>query len=219
MMEPVYKTLPTIDWITIILFSSVLCIVIAKGLFYNRFMNFIILPFNNKYIFMYNKKDKLLNWFHVFFTLFQLLNLSLFLYISRTTLWPSKGVSYPIVYLIILGLLILFLLAKIFLQVSNGFVFNNMKVISEFIFKKLSYLNYSSLVMFLANVILTYVLKGSRTVIFLSIILIILINVIGWFTIMKNHQKFITGHFFYFILYLCALEIAPFVIIANYLKP
>ncbi len=218
-MEAVYKTIPSIDWITIILFSSVLCVVIAKRLFYNRFMNFIILPFNNKYIFMYNKKDKLLNWFHVFFTLFQLLNLSLFLHISRSILWPSNGVSYPVVYLIILGLLILFLLAKIFLQVSNGFVFNNLKVISELVFKKLSYLNYSSLVMFLANVLLTYVLKGSHTVIFLSVFLISLINVIGWFTILKTHQKFITSHFFYFILYLCTLEIAPFVIIANYFKP
>lgn len=218
-MEAVYKTIPSIDWITIILFSSVLCVVIAKRLFYNRFMNFIILPFNNKYIFMYNKKDKLLNWFHVFFTLFQLLNLSLFLHISRSILWPSNGVSYPVVYLIILGLLILFLLAKIFLQVSNGFVFNNLKVISELVFKKLSYLNYSSLVMFLANVLLTYVIKGSHTVIFLSVFLISLINVIGWFTILKTHQKFITSHFFYFILYLCTLEIAPFVIIANYFKP
>lgn len=217
-MEPVYKTIPVMDWITVILFSSVLCIVIAKRLFYNRFMNFIILPFNNKYIFMYNKKDILLNWFHVFFTLFQLFNFSLFLYLSRSILWPPEGKSYPVIYIIILGLLILFLLVKIFLQLINGFVFNNSKLVSEFIFKKLSYLNYSSLVMFFANVIITYIARDSKSVIFLSIILLLLINMIGWFTILKNHQKFITGHFFYFILYLCALEIAPIVIIANYLK-
>jgi hypothetical protein len=123
-----------------------------------------------------------------------------------------------VIYLIILGLLIIFLLTKIFLQLGNGFVFNNGKNISEYIFKKLSYLNYSSLVMFLANIMLTYVSIGSKTVLFISIFIIILINAVGWFTILKNHQKYITSHFFYFILYLCALEIAPFVIIANYLN-
>jgi hypothetical protein len=100
---------------------------------------------------------------------------------------------------------------------GNGFVFNNGKVISEFIFKKLSYFNYSALVAFLANIILTYVFKDSKAVVFTSLFLIVLINAIGWFTIIKNHQKYLTSHFFYFILYLCALEIAPFVIILNYL--
>ncbi len=217
-MEPIYKTMSTSDWITVILFSSVVFIVIAKSLFYSRFLNFIILPFNNKYVFMYNKKDKLLNWFQVFFTIFQLLNFSLFLYLARNILLGQVNNSYPFIYIIILGLLILFLLTKIFLQLGNGFVFNNGKTISEFIFKKLSYLNYSSLVMFLANIVLTYVLKDSKTIVFIGILLIILINAVGWITILKNHQKYITSHFFYFILYLCALEIAPLVIIANYLN-
>ncbi len=216
-MEPIAKTIHTVDWITIILFSSVLFIVIAKSLFYGRFLNFIILPFNNKYIFMYNKKDKLLNWFHVFFTAFQLLNYSIFLYLAREILLDTKTITYSYVYPVILVFLIFFLLFKILLQLGNGFVFNNTKIISEFIFKKLSYFNYSALIVFLANILLTYVFIASKTVVFTSIFLIILINAVGWFTIIKNHQKFITAHFFYFILYLCALEIAPFVIIVNYL--
>jgi len=167
---------------------------------------------------MYNKKDKLLNWFHIFFTVFQLLNFSLFLYYAQYIILRTGTTPYPHMYIIILGLWMLFLLTKIFLQLGNGFVFNNNRNISEFIFKKLSYLNYSGLIMFLANVILTYVIKDSQTVLFISIFLIILINAVGWFTILKNHQKYIATHFFYFILYLCALEIAPFVIIANYLK-
>ncbi|MCW5515020.1 DUF4271 domain-containing protein [Muriicola sp. Z0-33] len=216
-MEPIAKTIHTVDWITLILFSSVLFVVIAKSLFYGRFLNFIILPFNNKYIFMYNKKDKLLNWFHVFFTIFQLLNYSLFIYLAREILLNAENIAYSYVYPIILVFLILFLLIKILLQLGNGFVFNNGKIITEFIFKKLSYFNYSAFIVFLANVILTYVFIGSKTVVFTSIFLIVLINAVGWFMIIKNHQKYITSHFFYFILYLCALEIAPFVIIVNYL--
>ncbi len=217
-MEPVLRTFESTDWITITIFTSVLFIVIAKGLFYSRFLNFIILPFNNKYIVMYSKKDKLLNWFHIFFTVFQLLNFSLFLYFVWTVIIAPEGLEYPLLYLAILGSLMLFLVFKIALQLGNGFVFNNNKLITDFIFKKLSYLNYSGFLMFLANVALAYIFKGSKTVIFVSIFLIVFINAIGWFTIVKNHQKFIASHFFYFILYLCALEIAPFIVIANYLK-
>jgi len=217
-MEPVHRVINNIDWITAIIFSSILFMVIAKNLFYNRFLNFIILPFNNKYIFMYNKKDKLLNWFNIFFTIFQLLNFSLFIYLASTILSKSEGDLYPVVFSIILGILFLFLFGKILLQMGGGFVFNNNRIISEFIFKKLSYLNYSSIIMLAANIILTYVLKDSKIVVLVSIFLIVVVNVIGWITIIKNYQKLISSYFFYFILYLCALEIAPFILIGSYLK-
>lgn len=216
-MEAISKFGNNTDWITLVIFTSVLCLVIAKSFFYSRFLNFIILPFNNKYVFMYSKKDRLLNWFHVFFTLFQLLNFSLFLYLARTVIAGSDQLKYPYLFIIILGCLLIFLFVKIIVQLSNGFVFNNVKVITEFIFKKLSYLNHSSLVMFLANVLLAYVFKGSGAVVYITIFLIFLINSAGWITILRIHQKLITGYFFYFILYLCALEIAPIVIIFNYL--
>ncbi len=106
-MEPVQRVINNIDWITVIIFSSILFMVIAKNLFYNRFLNFIILPFNNKYIFMYNKKDKLLNWFNIFFTIFQLLNFSLFIYLASNILSNSESDLYPVVFLIILGISIL----------------------------------------------------------------------------------------------------------------
>ncbi|WP_019669091.1 DUF4271 domain-containing protein [Eudoraea adriatica] len=217
-MEPVQRVIHNINWITIIIFSSILCIVIAKNLFYNRFLNFMILPFNNKYIFMYNKKDKLINWFNIFFTLFQLLNFSLFIYYASNILSNSNSDLYFLVFSIILGFLVLFLFGKILLQLGSGFIFNNNKIISEFIFKKLSYLNFSSIIMLAANIVLTYVFKDSKIVVFVSIFLVVVVNIIGWITIIKNYQKIISGYFFYFILYLCALEIAPFVIIANYLK-
>ena len=166
---------------------------------------------------MYNKKDRLLNWFHVFFTIFLILNFSLFIYLAKGVLFNDSSVA-PYLYPIILGLVVLFILFKVSLQLSNGFVFNNTKMVSEFIFKKLSYLNYSGILFFLANIILTYIAKDSKPTIYLTIALILSINGIGWITVIRNHQKFITSNFFYFILYLCALEIAPIVIIGSYLK-
>lgn len=181
-------------------------------------MDFIILPFNNKYISMYNKKDKLLNWFIIFTTAFQVTNFSLFIYLSLDTLFKLKEKTTFSLYFIILGNLVIFLISKILLQIGNAYIFNSNKVVTEFIFKKITYLNYSSLVMFMSNIMLCYIFKDSITVVYLSIFLILLINVIGWLTVLRNYQKFLQANFFYFILYLCTLEIAPFVIIGSYLK-
>ncbi|MGB5275379.1 MAG: DUF4271 domain-containing protein, partial [Flavobacteriaceae bacterium] len=71
---------------------------------------------------------------------------------------------------------------------------------------------------FMANAVLSYVFIDSKIVVYVAIFLILLINIIGWSTLLKNHQNFIAGNFFYFILYLCALEIAPLVLIGSYLN-
>ena len=217
-MEPILRTSGVADWMTILLISSLVFLVLAKRLFYHRFLNFIILPFNNKYIFMYNKKEKLVNWFHIFFTFFQTINFALFVYLSRKLLIASPNDEYPFMFPVILGCILFFILIKMGLQLGNGFIFGSNKTISELIFKKLSYLNYSGLVMFIANLLVVYVVKNSIVIVYASVFIILLINIIGWVTVLRNHQKFITNYFFYFILYLCALEISPFIIIGSYLK-
>lgn len=214
-MEPLSRSLPSLDWITLVIFLSLLFLAISKRFFYSRFLNFMILPFNNKYIFMYIKKDRLFNSFQVFFTLFQLFNFALFIYQGSVVLTDANINHSLLTYLVILGSLLLYSLAKIMVQMGSGYVFNNSRVISELIFKKLSYLNYSGLVMLLANSILVYITQDSKLVVYTAIFLILLINVMGWITLVKNHQKLIANYFFYFILYLCALEIAPLVLIVN----
>ncbi|WP_047416839.1 DUF4271 domain-containing protein [Cellulophaga sp. Hel_I_12] len=218
MNNAVLRTLEDIDWITIILGCSVLFLVIAKQLFYSRFTNFMILPFNNKYIFMYNKKEKLLHWFTILLSIFQILNFALFIYLL-SDIFPSRSSSQvPYLFYSIIGFLLIFFISKVLLQLANGLIFNISDIISEYLFKKISYLNYSGLVMFMANILLTYVLKDSKAVVYVSGFLILLINTIGLVIVLRNHQKLIANNFFYFILYLCTLEITPLVLIGDYFK-
>ncbi len=160
-MEPILRATESFDWVTILIFSSMIFLVVAKSLFYSRFLNFIILPFNNKYIFMYNKKDKLLNWFHIFFTIFQIVNFSVFVYFAWSILGDNGQNSSPFVYPVILGSLFLFLIIKVFMQLGSGFIFGSSNTITELIFEKLSYLNYSGIIMLLANIILSYIAQNS----------------------------------------------------------
>ena len=217
-MEPISKTVESLDWMTMVLFFSMMVLALGKYLFQNKFLNFMILPFNNKYVVLYNKKGRLLNWFHILLTIFQLINLSLFLFLIQKTFYPIGTEDYLYSFFIIFGAVLLFQLLKLLLQLGKGIVFNTQGMIIDLLFNKTSYLNHSSLVMFVANIALVYIYKDSQIAIYAALILIISINAIGIFKLMKNHQKVIISHFFYFILYLCTLEIAPLVIVGSYLK-
>ena len=206
------------DWITIVILISLVFIIIAKQLFYTRFLNFLVLPFNNKYLFIYNKRDILLNWFHIFLSGFQLINLTLFIFYAVDILLQADLSNTPVNFLIVFSLILLFFLLKVILQLGNSFVFDNQKTITEIIFKKISFLNFSGMILFIANVLLTFILQGSELVVYAGIFLVILVNMVGWITILRNHQKYISGYFFYFILYLCALEISPYVLVVYYIK-
>ena len=217
-MEALERTLASNDWITAVFLLSLLCLVFARAFFYSRFQNFIILPFNNKYIFLYNKKWRLLHGFHLAITLFMFLNLCLYLTLVAGTLL-SPETEQNGAFLLITGLgLLLFFTGKLLLQFAGGANLEFRGLLASIIFKKMTYLNYSALLMFVANLLLGYVLRDSKIVVFTSLILIFAINLIGWIGILKIHQKLIASHVFYFILYLCTLEIAPFLIISNLLK-
>ena len=214
-MEPIARTFGQTDWITITLMASLLFPLIAKSIYYPRFLNFIILPFNNKYISMYTKKEKLFNWFHFLMSIFQIINTTLFIFfIWRAYLNPTESKN-PYIFPLLLTGVFLYITAKTMSQLFNGFIFNSYNTFNELIFKKLTYLNYSSIILFIANVFLAYVFIDSTIVIIIGFLVI---NIIGWVTVIRNYQKLISTYFFYFILYLCALEIAPLVIMGSFLK-
>jgi hypothetical protein len=167
---------------------------------------------------MYNKKERLLNWFHILFTAFQVINTALFLFFVYEYFMPTDNTQHSYLYPLILIGFFLFLLLKIALQLANGFIFGSQSVFSEIIFKKTSYLNYGGILFFLANLLLAYVSISPKIVIITTFFLFISVNLIGWGLVLKNYQNFFANHFFYFILYLCTLEIAPLVLIGSLLK-
>ena len=217
-MNPIARSIDSGDWMTILILLGLVLLTLGKYLYQTRFMNFLILPFNNKYISLYNKKGRLLNWFHLLMTVFQIINISLFAYLALKTLAPDVLAQLPAPFFVMLALTSLFLLLKILLQLAKGYVFNTQSLIHEIIYHKLSYFNYSGLTMFAINIFIIYVADDPKPMIFGGIFLIVVINIIGLVNILKNHQKVIISNVFYFILYLCTLEIAPFVVISGYLK-
>lgn len=217
-MNPMERTLVNQDWIGVVLFLSLLALALGKSLYHARFLNFLLLPFNDKYVLLHNKKGHWLGWFQLLMALFQLLNLALFLYLALDAYGGLGGGAPLAAFFVLLGALALFLLAKVALQVFTGFVFNAQELIRNLVFSKLSYWNHSGFVLLVANCFLAYIPVGDKAVILTAIILVLIINGIGAMKLLKYHQKAMFPYFMYFILYLCALEIAPLLLIGSYLK-
>lgn len=217
-MNSIDKVVLSPNWITVALFLSMLFLTLSKYLFQSRFFSFIILPFTNKYIALHNKKGQRFHGFHILLTLFQLINFSLFLFLCQKNILgvPLKNTVWT--FFTFMGGVLLFQWVKIGLQRFQSFVFNTQDLISELIFYRTSYLNYSSLIVFIGNMILVYVLKDSVATLYGILILFFSINSIGIIRLLKDYQNVVLPYFFYFILYLCTLDIAPLVILVSYVK-
>lgn len=217
-MNPIYRNIISLDWMTLVLGLSLLLLTVGKYFYKSAFFNFIILPFNNKYIALNKKKDKLTEGFHLIMSLFQIVNLALFFIVAKN-IFDQQPIAHqgPLYPFVALGIL-LFLLLKALLQLGTAYFFENQDFIAELMFEKFSYFNYGGLIAFFGNLLLIYVFPGHSMVAYLVILLLLAINIVGFMKTLRGHQKPIMAKTFYFILYICTLEISPIAIVISYLN-
>jgi len=108
-------------------------------------------------------------------------------------------------------------LIKVLLERLIGSLFDIDALIDSYLFQKTTYKNYTGFILLPVNILLIYTLSPSKSVVYVVLALILLINLIGFITSFKNHQKILLNNLFYFILYLCALEIGPYLILYHFI--
>ena len=217
-MNPIRRIIVDLDWITAVLVIGLILLSMGKYFFKSSFFNFIILPFNNKYITLNKRKGKLLHGFHIIMSIFQIVNLALFFFVAKNVFQQQPIITYTEFFAVIIIGLFLFLLIKMLLQIGNGYFFENQELMTELIFEKITYFNYAGLMVFVGNILAIYIFPGSIPLIYIIIMVALIINGIGIVKMLRNYQKLIMGNTFYFILYLCTLEISPIAIIISYLN-
>ncbi|GGE20874.1 DUF4271 domain-containing protein [Psychroflexus salis] len=110
-----------------------------------------------------------------------------------------------------------FLLFKYLIQKSIAYLFNVKKVLNNYVELKLNLFCYFGLLMFVPLLLLVYTELN-------SLFIVIIYGVFVGFYILKIAQfllksrSLIARHLFYFILYICSLEIIPILFIIRYLK-
>jgi uncharacterized protein YacL len=127
--------------------------------------------------------------------------LSIFGYASKTD-W--------VLYTQIATFLIFFILSKFLIEKIIATAFNIEEFVEQFNLQKVIYRTYIGLLILPINIILFYYDTVSRNIPILIIAIILAINALTYFISIKNYQNAIFSKLFYFILYLCAFEIAPY---------
>lgn len=203
------RTITNKDWATIIFIAALGIIALTKSFFENRFADFIKLIFSDKYIKIYKDSSHLWSGFTIALFFVQIISLAFFMqlilhsfgYVSKTD-W--------VVFIQLITFLGFFILSKYLLEkiVASSFTFEEFT--EQFNLRKLSYRTYAGLLILPINLILFYNSISSRSFIIILIGAIVTINVLTYILSLKNFQNLIFSKLFYFILYLCTLEIAPY---------
>ena len=208
-MQNIHRTIESLDWITFILVGCVILVTVLRVVYPKRFDDFIKLPISNNYFLTKGKFEELKHPFSVLFFLIQILMLSLFIFLF----FVEKGETSAKVYIKITMASFVFILVKTSIEKLIGSIFSIETIVNRYIFTKLSYRNFISLFLIALNFIFYFALEPNMEVLVMFTGIIIVLNLLILFINYKNYRSLIFSNFFYFLLYICALEISPYLIL------
>ena len=197
------------DWATILFVVSFAIIAFTKSFFENRFADFVKLMYSNKYITIYKDSSHLKSGFTIALFLVQIISFSFLIQLSLSYFGYASKTDW-ILFVQIVTFLIYFVGSKFLIEKIIATAFNIEEFMEHFSLQKVIYRTYIGLLLLPINVVLFYYDGISSTIPLLFIALILTVNTIVYLVSIKNYQNLIFSKLFYFILYLCALEIAPY---------
>jgi hypothetical protein len=197
------------DWITIVFIVTIGLVVITRAAFENRFSDFVSLLVNNKYLKVYKDTSNLMSWFTILLFFVQLISFSFFIllvlsYFGYTT--KTNWVSF----IQIFTFLSFFVLSKFMIEKIIAASFNIESFIEQFNLFKVSYRTYVGLLLLPVNIVLFYTNLMNSYVILGVLVILLITNAVTYLVSLRNYQNLLLSKLFYFILYICALEIAPY---------
>ena len=212
-MEAIERHVESLDWITLILLLAFAIIVLVKSLYPQRFEEFFSLLTSNKFMLFKGKENKAFHPFNILLFLVNALSVSLLIFFIYKYFFSEQISSPIIIYIRIITAYISFVLLKFGTEKIVANIFDLDDRLDHYLFQKLSHRNFISLFLLGICLILTYSVDPTSLVFYGIICFVLLANAISLFVIYKQNQNHIASNWFYFILYLCALEIAPYIIL------
>ena len=209
-MEAIILTHTYLSWIFPAFLLIFGLIAFLKVWYPKHFAEYQKLIFNDKYIVIYGKKEHKIWLFSILLYLIQCISLALYAYIAMKYYGISSFLSVKYMFLEVVLVVIGVLLLKLLLQQWISSIFELSEFANDYIFNRVAYTSYGAIVMIIFLFIGVYTFKLTEAYLFILLLMLLSVNVLSWFKIVKDNQKEIKPYIFYFILYLCALEIAPY---------
>ena len=199
----------TNDWVTLVFIMAFGIIALTKSIYENRFEDFTKLVFSDKYIRIYRDSSHLMGMFSISLFFVQIISFSFFIQILLDRFGFGSKTDW-VLFIQIFTFVIYFILSKFLIEKIIATTFKIEEFTEQFNLQKVTYRTYVGLILLPIDIILFYygsVLKNISLPILYSIVVL---NILIYVYSIKNYRKEIFGKLFYFILYLCTLEIAPY---------
>lgn len=207
------RSLTTDNWITILFVLLIGVLVLLNYLFSVKFKDFIPFFKKEQFYIKYFKTFTQTNLFFLLFGVFDILIYSFLIYKIYVFYKKPEMDSHLLDYLKILNITFWYIILRFFIGKILDRIFKIKNFNASLLYYKWIYLSKNALSLFPFLILLHYY-KLNFSFIFLAVIVAIIL-VYNYFILLHKNQKNIFKHLFYFILYLCTLEIAPLII---YLK-
>jgi len=207
------RNLATDNWITILFVFLIGILVLLHFIFEPKFKDFI--PFFKKEQF-YTKYFKTFIKTDLFFLLFLLFNILVYSFlIYKVYLYYNKpeNSSHLFLYLKISSITFWYVVIRFIIGKILDRFFKTKDFHESILYYKWIYLSKNAMYLLPFLIVFHYYNLTFSFVILAAILAIILVY--NYFVLIRKNQKNIFKHLFYFILYLCTLEITPLII---YLK-
>lgn len=197
------------DWATLLFVLTFAVVAMTKSAYETRFSEFSKLIFSDKYAKIYRDNSHMKNSFTVGLFFVQIVSFAFFILLTMNIFGHASKTDW-VLFIQIATFLLYFILGKYLIEKIVAASFNIDDFVELFNLQKVTYRTYIGVLILPINAVLFYY-NNIPQIIPLAIIGISLcISVYSYFISIKTYQNVIIGKLFYFILYLCALEIAPY---------
>lgn len=198
------------DWATLLFVACFALIAINRNVFGTRFSEFIKLAVSDKYTKIYKDSGNMLSWFTISFFFIQLISFTFLLQFLLSYFNPEIDKTSWVSFIQLFTLIAAFILSKYLIEKIIAASFNIEEFSDLFNLHKVNYRTYIGLLLLPVNIFLFYNNSQHPIVIFVILGLIVGASIISYLVSLRIYQNLILGKLFYFILYLCTLEIAPY---------
>ena len=208
-MQATERFLETNNWIAILFVFCLFILFLLKLFNAEKMRGYSLSIFNKGLVeIMSQEKKSVLTIFDIGLTGFSFLNISLTLYFLFV-FYQSEATFSMLAYSKISSIVLLYMVGRNILEALIMRLLNIKEALAYFFLSKKSYLYSISIGLFFLNVFYLY---GFQNILFF-LSGIILLFVLRFALILINNKNLIIKELFYFILYLCAFEIAPLLIL------
>ena len=204
------------DGFTIIILLNIIIVTIAKTLNNSKFKQFLFIYLNNSFLKFKSNDNSFLSSFNSLLNVNYIISLSVYISILfSNNLYGFNNNFETSIFFTTLVFIVVFIYTKYFIEILIGWAFNISKFVVSFNLQKNSFNKLLGIFIILLNSLAIYSFPNSIIFIKISIFFVISLYVVGLYKVIRLNDNLILSNMFYFILYLCTLEIVPILFFIN----